>query len=246
MDEIKEFQLTENLKVAVVPVESLSQRRENYRAMNAQEKEALQSSIKKFGFQSLIAVRPHEGGYQIIDGHHRKEALEKLGQKFVPVAIIDREDTEIDLAMLSFNVTASIVPDVYMDFLQDLSSKVGPDVLAQFTAQDEDFLAGLSTGINDLDALGNGELDEGEYDTSPGSSTTGQKRLERPNLQTIHLPSKDEEVNWFLAMTQEIFAGDNPETPIGIALFKFIKAFQHGELPEGVPWLPVKEEKTTQ
>lgn len=48
----------------------------------------LQDSIKKYGILNPLIVRPRpEGFYEIISGHRRKYAAEKLGYRSVPVII---------------------------------------------------------------------------------------------------------------------------------------------------------------
>ena len=48
----------------------------------------LQDSIKKYGVLNPLIVRPRkEGYYEIISGHRRKYAAERLGYKKIPVII---------------------------------------------------------------------------------------------------------------------------------------------------------------
>ena len=48
----------------------------------------LQDSIRKYGILNPLIVRPRpEGVYEIISGHRRKFAAEKLGYRKVPVII---------------------------------------------------------------------------------------------------------------------------------------------------------------
>lgn len=55
----------------------------------------LQDSIKKYGVLNPLIVRPKiEGYYEIISGHRRKYAAEKLGYKKIPVIIRMLQDDE--------------------------------------------------------------------------------------------------------------------------------------------------------
>ena len=55
----------------------------------------LQDSIKKYGVLNPLIVRPKiEGYYEIISGHRRKYAAEKLGYKKIPVIICMLQDDE--------------------------------------------------------------------------------------------------------------------------------------------------------
>lgn len=48
----------------------------------------LQESIKKYGILNPLIVRPRQDGtYEIISGHRRKFAAEKIGYRKVPVII---------------------------------------------------------------------------------------------------------------------------------------------------------------
>ena len=54
----------------------------------------LQDSIKKYGVNPLIVRLKIEGYYEIISGHRRKYAAEKLGYKKIPVIIRMLQDDE--------------------------------------------------------------------------------------------------------------------------------------------------------
>lgn len=65
----------------------------------------LQDSIKKYGILNPIIVRPRpEGVYEIISGHRRKYAAERLGYKKVPVIIRMMEDKEAIITMVDSNL----------------------------------------------------------------------------------------------------------------------------------------------
>lgn len=65
----------------------------------------LQDSIKKYGVLNPLIVRPKiEGYYEIISGHRRKYAAEKLGYKKIPVIIRMLQDDEAVVIMVDFNL----------------------------------------------------------------------------------------------------------------------------------------------
>ena len=65
----------------------------------------LQSSIKKYGIINPLIVRPiPEGAYEIISGHRRKAAAEKLGYRKVPVIIRVMSDDEAVINMVDSNL----------------------------------------------------------------------------------------------------------------------------------------------
>ena len=65
----------------------------------------LQDSIKKYGVLNPLIVRPRkEGYYEIISGHRRKYAAERLGYKKIPVIIRMMQDGEAVVTMVDSNL----------------------------------------------------------------------------------------------------------------------------------------------
>jgi ParB family chromosome partitioning protein len=65
----------------------------------------LQESIKKYGILNPLIVRPRpEGIYEIISGHRRKFAAEKIGYRKVPVIIRMLNDDEAVISMVDSNL----------------------------------------------------------------------------------------------------------------------------------------------
>ena len=65
----------------------------------------LQDSIKKYGVLNPLIVRPRkEGYYEIISGHRRKYAAERLGYKKIPVIIRMMQDDEAVVTMIDSNL----------------------------------------------------------------------------------------------------------------------------------------------
>ena len=65
----------------------------------------LQDSIKKYGVLNPLIVRPKiEGYYEIISGHRRKYAAEKLGYKKIPVIIRVLQGDEAVVIMVDSNL----------------------------------------------------------------------------------------------------------------------------------------------
>ena len=65
----------------------------------------LQDSIKKYGIITPVIVRPRkEGYYEIISGHRRIFAAEKLGYKKVPTIIRYMTDDQAVIAMVDSNL----------------------------------------------------------------------------------------------------------------------------------------------
>lgn len=65
----------------------------------------LQDSIEKYGILNPLIVRPRpEGVYEIISGHRRKFAAERLGYRKVPVIIRAMKDDEAVVSMVDSNL----------------------------------------------------------------------------------------------------------------------------------------------
>lgn len=65
----------------------------------------LQESIKKYGILNPLIVRPKKDGcYEIISGHRRKFAAEKIGYRKVPVIIRVLKDDEAVVSMVDSNL----------------------------------------------------------------------------------------------------------------------------------------------
>ena len=61
----------------------------------------LQESIKKYGILNPLIVRPRQDAtYEIISGHRRKYAAEKLGYRKVPVIIRVLKDDDAVISMV--------------------------------------------------------------------------------------------------------------------------------------------------
>jgi hypothetical protein len=128
-------------EIRLIPVDSVKFRRRNYRRMDARTWQALDRSFEKFGLASVILVhRGKDGGYYMVDGHHRLDMAKKKGYKWIPAFVFpeDVDPKDLDLAMLAFNITAEIDPDPYLDLVSDLM-KEGADVeeVSLFTGLDE-------------------------------------------------------------------------------------------------------------
>ena len=75
------------------------------RAIGDSQMIELQNSIKKYGVLNPLIVRPRkEGYYEIISGHRRKYAAERLGYKKMPVIIRMMQDDEAVVTMVDSNL----------------------------------------------------------------------------------------------------------------------------------------------
>jgi ParB-like chromosome segregation protein Spo0J len=127
----------------MVETTRLEQRRDNPRAMSTSEYETLKRSMDKFGFKSFVVAEEIEPGrYGVIDGHHRWRAATERGMARIPVVLLDSgtDKSWADLAMLTFNVTGDPQEDKYVELLAELTTLLGAETTALFTALDTNFL----------------------------------------------------------------------------------------------------------
>ena len=96
----------QNVKVVEIEMERLVPFNNHpFKVILDNQMQELQDSIKKYGILNPIIVRPRpEGVYEIISGHRRKCAAERLGYKKVPVIIRMMEDKEAIITMVDSNL----------------------------------------------------------------------------------------------------------------------------------------------
>ena len=76
-----------------------------YKVEDNIEMDALCESISKSGLFSPIIVRTRAGGeYEIISGHRRYRAYQRLGYKSIPATVFEMSDEEAIVAMVDSNL----------------------------------------------------------------------------------------------------------------------------------------------
>lgn len=76
-----------------------------YKVEDNVEMDALCDSIGKSGLLSPIIVRPRDGGgYEIISGHRRFRAYQRLGMTEIPSTVCEMTDEEAIVAMVDANL----------------------------------------------------------------------------------------------------------------------------------------------
>ena len=102
----------------------------------------LQESIEKYGILNPLIVRPvPDGYYEIISGHRRKHAAEKLGYRKVPVIIRVLSEDDSILSMVDSNL--------HRERIRDMDSSMWINItMEQETCPEERKI--LSSGIKKL------------------------------------------------------------------------------------------------
>lgn len=96
----------EEEKIIQIEIERLTTFKNHpFKVQEDEEMKMLIESIEKYGILNPLIVRPlKEGVYEIVSGHRRRYAAEKLGYRKVPVIIRVMRDEEAVIAMVDANL----------------------------------------------------------------------------------------------------------------------------------------------
>lgn len=107
MTEQKKFIVpNEEEKIIQIEIERLITFKDHpFKVQEDEDMKMLIESIEKYGILNPLIVRPlKEGVYEIVSGHRRRYAAEKLGYRKVPVIIRVMRDEESVIAMVDANL----------------------------------------------------------------------------------------------------------------------------------------------
>ena len=96
----------EEEKIIQIEIERLTTFKDHpFKVQEDEDMKMLIESIEKYGILNPLIVRPlKEGVYEIVAGHRRRYAAEKLGYRKVPVIIRVMPDEESVIAMVDANL----------------------------------------------------------------------------------------------------------------------------------------------
>jgi ParB/RepB/Spo0J family partition protein len=111
-----------------IPLEQIIPHPANPNKMSKSAYAKLVANIKKTGLYEPIVVRPLGDKFQIINGHHRVEALKKLGAKTASAVVWELDDATTLTLLASLNRLAGTdVPEkksgLYAELLANFSAK---------------------------------------------------------------------------------------------------------------------------
>lgn len=95
-----------NSQLSVIAINNLVAHPDNPNVMSGDKFRKLVRNIERTSLYEPIIVRPHpqdEGKYQIINGHHRVKALEKLGKKEANCLVWDVDDKQTAILLTTLN-----------------------------------------------------------------------------------------------------------------------------------------------
>lgn len=176
------------ITVGVVPISMISFRRDNYRKMNARQRETLQAGIDRLGFQTLlIVIREADGTFGLVDGHHRLEELKAAGALMAPVIVLPEGTTkeDADLAMLSLNVSAELDDAQFGKFISDLmAGGTDAEEIRKHGTLSESFMDQLQEALARTDGEPQPD-DDLPTDVTPGSEKAKKSKV--PDLKVVVL-----------------------------------------------------------
>lgn len=147
----------------------------------------LQDSIKKYGILNPLIVRPRpEGFYEIISGHRRKYAAEKLGYRSVPVKIIENDlDAQVENVILSGSRCRGIEKfGSDLDVVVDYKGNIREDDFFNILHEDGFAIAGIEVDINPITEDKTGSLAEYLESAEQYLKEKAQERkTERPSVR---------------------------------------------------------------
>lgn len=128
-------------ELIVVAINKLVAHPDNPNVMSGDKFRKLVRNIQRTGLYEPIVVRPHPQDkgksatadkFQIINGHHRVQALEKLGRKEANCIVWDVDDKQTAILLTTLNrLSGADVPAKKIELLKKLKKRFAPAELAK-------------------------------------------------------------------------------------------------------------------
>ena len=113
------------LEVVMIPLDQIDPQENNPNALSEDLMTALAKDIKENGFTQPILVRPEGDRFRLIDGEHRWRVMQELGAASIPAVVIDADDDEAKLRLVTMNrFRGQFVPIKLAYLLADLSTRM--------------------------------------------------------------------------------------------------------------------------
>ena len=137
-------------RVSRIAIERLAPHPDSPNRMSKGNFAKLVRNIERTGRYEPLVIRPKDGGFQIINGHHRWRALQELGYKSVEAVVWDIDDGETDILLATLNrLGGSNVLDKKLALLRRLNQRAKARDLAKrlpHTARQIERFAQMSAG----------------------------------------------------------------------------------------------------
>lgn len=101
----------------------------------------IRRSLERFGVVENLVARPHperKGVFELLSGNHRLRLLRELGQRTVPVVVVDLDDAQARLLAQTLNRTrGQDDPQAYAKLLSDVLDELSASEVAEFLPETE-------------------------------------------------------------------------------------------------------------
>lgn len=118
-----------------IPLDNLLPHPENPNRMSKANFEKLKNHIKQTGNYEPLIVRAHsekQECYQIINGHHRAEALKQIGETYADCSVWDVDDDGVRVLLTTLNrLGGKDALSLKIDLIKKLSAKYNSKELAK-------------------------------------------------------------------------------------------------------------------
>jgi ParB/RepB/Spo0J family partition protein len=125
--------------IRIIPLSKLLAHPDNPNVMSEAKFKKLVRNIERTGLYEPIVVRPHpkeEDHFEIINGHHRVKALERLGCEEADCVVWDVDDEQTAILLTTLNrLGGSDTPAKKIELLKKLTERMGTAQLAKLLPQ---------------------------------------------------------------------------------------------------------------
>lgn len=169
--------------VGSAPISVIHLRRENPREMGDMEIETLRASMDLVGLQGFLRVEQRDDGeFDLVDGHHRLEEIKGRGSAVAPIIVLPKglSKTDLDLLMLSLNVSGRVKSDPLAKLINDvLADGVDPDKVRKHATISPEFMDSIIAMTKDIPDV---DLSDMGLDKN-----TGAKEPKKPKVPKVKL-----------------------------------------------------------
>jgi ParB/RepB/Spo0J family partition protein len=136
---MKNAEMKSEGKIKQIALSKLFAHPDNPNVMSEATFRKLVRNIERTGLYEPIVVRPHpdkKGSFQIINGHHRVKALERLGRKEADCVVWDVDDEQTAVLLTTLNrLAGSDILAKKVELLKKLTEQMGTAQLAKLLPQ---------------------------------------------------------------------------------------------------------------
>jgi ParB family chromosome partitioning protein len=124
-----------NAQLSIIAINKLIAHPDNPNVMSGEKFRKLVRNIERTGLYEPIIVRPHpqnQDKFQIINGHHRVKALEKLGKKEANCLVWNVDDRQTAILLTTLNrLSGADDPAKKIELLRKLKERFDTAELAK-------------------------------------------------------------------------------------------------------------------